>query len=98
MWRGHIPWWLAIIAMAMKSYPLIYVMIVAIVSIISAWIIGNHMRRRVKKDLGRAADEGDLTSIETWMKVDEVEEKKNPGRAWAPESSPSDYESTKRDL
>jgi len=65
---------------------------------ISSWVVGKRMRRRIKNDLGKTADEGDLTSLETWMKVDEVEEKKNPGRAWVPESSPSDYESTKRDL
>jgi hypothetical protein len=65
---------------------------------LSSWIVTNRMRRRIKDDLGRTSLAEDPTSIETWMKVDEVEQKKNPGRAWAPESSPSDYESTKRDL
>lgn len=64
----------------------------------SSWIVASRMRRRIKDDLGIAANEGDLSSIETWMKVDEAEQKKNPGRDWAPESSPSDYESSKRDL
>jgi hypothetical protein len=34
------------------------------------------MRRKIRKDLGRKATEADLSSIETWMKVDEVEERK----------------------
>lgn len=54
---------------------------------VSSWVFATRMRRRIKDDLGKAADAGDLTSVETWMKVDEVEEKKHPGQAWAPESS-----------
>ena len=65
---------------------------------LSSRIVANRLQQRIKGDLGKAADEGDLTSVETWMKVDEMEQKKNPGRAWAPESSPSDSESTERDL
>ena len=46
------------------------------------------MRRRIKKDLGEVAYEGDLTSIRTWMRVDEVEEKSGafPNRDWVPKS------------
>ena len=40
---------------------------------ITAWIIGIEMRRKIRKDLGRKATDLDLTSIDTWMKVDEVE-------------------------
>jgi len=65
---------------------------------LASWIVANRMRQRIKDDLGKTSVAEDPTSIETWMKVDEVEQKKNPGCAWAPESSPSDYESTKRDL
>jgi hypothetical protein len=45
-------------------------------SVISAWVVGLQMRRKIRKDLGRKATEADLSSIETWMKVDEVEERK----------------------
>jgi hypothetical protein len=38
---------------------------IALLTALSAWIIGNHMGRRIKKDLGRPADEGGLTSLET---------------------------------
>jgi len=43
------------------------------------------MRRRIRRALGRKATKSDLTSIDTWMKVEEEEEKKdsdnplNPG-------------------
>src|SRR5580704_13394754 len=50
---------------------------------VSSWIVANRMRQRIKKDTGKTVIEGDLTSIETWMKVDEVEQKKNPDHEWA---------------
>jgi len=42
---------------------------------VSAWIIGIRMRRKIKRDLGREATDADLTSIDTWIKVEEVEER-----------------------
>ena len=71
---------------ALNTLYLFYLIGLAAVTAISAWIIGVQMRRRIKKDLGRAVDDSDLVSLETWMKVGEVEEKKNPGRDWAPNS------------
>ena len=41
---------------------------------VSSWIIGVRMRRKIKRDLGREATDADLTSINTWMKVEEVEQ------------------------
>ena len=49
---------------------------IAIITIVSAWITGIRMKRKIRKDLGRKATEEDLTSIDTWMKVDEVEQRK----------------------
>lgn len=46
-----------------------------IYSSVSAWIIGVRMRRKIKRDLGREATDADLTSINTWMKVEEAEER-----------------------
>jgi hypothetical protein len=43
-----------------------------------AWIEGIRMRLKIKRDLGRKPIDGDLTSISTWMKVDEVEQRKKP--------------------
>jgi hypothetical protein len=39
---------------------------------VSAWIAGIQMRRKIKRDLGRKTTDADLTSIDTWMKVDEL--------------------------
>jgi hypothetical protein len=50
------------------------------------------MRRRLKIDLGKTVDDSNLLSIQTWMKVDEIEKKQNPGREWAPVSTVIDHE------
>jgi hypothetical protein len=48
--------------------------LIIIFTLLSSWIIGIQMRRKIRRDLGRKATELDLTSVDTWMKVDEVEE------------------------
>jgi hypothetical protein len=47
-----------------------------IVQTVWAWIVGIGMRLKIKRDLGRKATEADLTSIDTWIKVDEAEQQK----------------------
>jgi len=47
-----------------------------IINTVWAWIDRIRMCLKIKKDLGRKAAQGDLTSIDTWMKVDEVEQRK----------------------
>lgn len=47
-----------------------------IINTVRAWIAGLRMRLRIQKDLGRKATQADLTSIATWMKVDEAEQRK----------------------
>jgi len=49
------------------------------------------MLRRLKKDLGGAAFDRNLTDIGSWMKVDEAEKKvgMGPGREWVPKSKGS---------
>jgi hypothetical protein len=81
------PWWFVLLVPS-KLWALIYFIGLATVSAVSAWILRVRMQRRIKNDLGRKAGEDDLTSIETWMKVDEVEEKsgKDPNRTWVPKS------------
>ncbi len=49
--------------------------LIIVFNVIAAWIIGIQMRRKIRRDLGRKATDADLTSIDTWMKVDEVEER-----------------------
>ena len=55
-------------------------LIIAVVSLViatvSAWIVGIRMRRRLRRDLGRKATDADLTSIDTWLEADEVEQRK----------------------
>lgn len=72
--------------------------IVTIAIAISSWIFAIKMRQRIKVDLGRAADSADLASLETWIKVDEVEQEKHPGQHWAPDSEDPLDEDSKRDL
>ena len=52
-------------------------MVIVFTSIMS-WVIGIEMRRKIRRDLGSKAAEVDLTSIDTWMKVDEVEQRNRP--------------------
>jgi hypothetical protein len=65
---------------------------VVVIALVTAWVAKRRMRRRVKMDLGETADDNNLLSIQTWMKVDEIEKNRNPGRDWAPMSTGIDYE------
>jgi len=42
---------------------------------ISTWMIGRRMRGGIKKTLGRKATDEAFADIDTWIKVDEAEEK-----------------------
>jgi hypothetical protein len=56
------------------------VQLVAIVIVlISGWVFGIRMRWRIRRALGRKVEDIDLTSIRTWMAVEEAEERKNEG-------------------
>jgi hypothetical protein len=52
---------------------------------VSAWIIGIQMRRKIRRDLGRKATDADLTSINTWMKVDEIEQRSKRDKPPSPD-------------
>jgi hypothetical protein len=67
------------------GYRLLIALIIAGVTAVSTWIIGIQMKRKIKKDLGRKATESDLTSIDTWMKVEEEEEKNDRDKPLKPE-------------
>jgi hypothetical protein len=41
------------------------------------WVTGVKMRRKISADLGRKATDNDLTSLDTWMEVEEAEKRKN---------------------
>ena len=42
---------------------------------LSTWLDSIRLRRRIERDLGRKATEGDLTSINTWMEALEAEKR-----------------------
>jgi hypothetical protein len=51
------------------------------VTIVSTWILGVRMRRRMKRALGRSIkNEEELTSLTAWMQVEEEEERKQGGK------------------
>ena len=47
----------------------------AIWTTISGWIVTLRTRRRMKKSLGRKATDLELASLNTWMRVDEAEQR-----------------------
>jgi len=50
--------------------------IVAVIALtVSGWIVTNTVRRRMKKSLGRRATDLELTSLKTWMAVEETEQR-----------------------
>jgi hypothetical protein len=52
----------------------VYLAVLAAMSL-STWLDSIRLRRRIERDLGRKATEGDLTSINTWMEALEAEKR-----------------------
>ena len=55
---------------------LLYLIIFMLVSTISAWITVHRMKRKIRETLGRPANDADLTSLNTWIQVEEKEGRK----------------------
>lgn len=55
----------------MRSGWLLLVLIIA--TTVAAWITTSVARRRMRRALGRNVRDAEITSIATWMKVDEAE-------------------------
>lgn len=49
------------------------------VTTVSAWITAYRMRRRIRRALGREVTGGELTSLNTWIQVEEAERRKPLG-------------------
>jgi hypothetical protein len=49
------------------------------VTTVSAWITAYRMRRRIRRALGREVTAGELTSLNTWIQVEEAERRKPLG-------------------
>jgi len=47
---------------------------------ISGWIVTLRARRRMKKSLGRKATDLELASLNTWMRVEETEQREEESR------------------
>ena len=53
--------------------------VILIIAAVSGWITAFKMRRRAKKALGREIRDSELTSLNTWMDVEEAEKRKPLG-------------------
>ena len=60
---------------SIRSIQLLAMLGFLIFTAITSAIIGYHMRREIKKSLGRKATDKDLSDVETWMEVRDAEEK-----------------------
>ena len=49
---------------------------ILIITSISAWIVAYRMRRKIGKTLGGNASKANITSLNTWIAVDEAEQRK----------------------
>lgn len=47
---------------------------------VSGWIVSLRVRRRMKKSLGREANDLELASLKTWMRVEEAEQQDEESR------------------
>ena len=52
--------------------------VVIVFTAVSTWIMGVRMRRRARRALGRSITENELTSINTWMEVQDAEQREDP--------------------
>ncbi|HET8888234.1 MAG TPA: hypothetical protein VFQ41_04970 [Candidatus Angelobacter sp.] len=58
---------------------------VAVIALtVSGWIVTKQVRRRMKKSLGREASDLELASLNTWMKVEETEQREKESSAIHP--------------
>ena len=60
---------------SIRSIQLLAMLGFLIFTAITSAIIGYHMRREIKKSLGRKATDEDLSDVETWMEVRDAEGK-----------------------
>jgi len=56
-------------------------LVIILITAISAWVLGLRMRHRIKRALGINVDnEMELTSLNTWMEVEDAEEREKGGK------------------
>ncbi len=62
-----------------QNFKVLYFIVFMIGSSISAWITAIKMKRKIRRTLGRSASDAELTSLNTWMQVEEKERRKPLG-------------------
>ena len=68
---------------AIGSIKALVALVVIAVTAITSWILGMRMRRRIKRTLGiTPTNEMELTSLKTWMNVEDAEEKNRGGKLY----------------
>lgn len=66
---------------AVEFIKVLIALVVIAATTIASWILGGRMRRRIKKTLGReVTNEMELTSLKTWMDVENVEHRNRGGK------------------
>jgi len=55
----------------------LFLIALIVVTSVAAWVTALRMRRRIKRALGSKATQVELSSIATWMKVEQAEERDN---------------------
>jgi hypothetical protein len=60
--------------------PFVFLFIFTVVTTIAAVITAFRMRRRIGRAIGRKVTETELTSLNTWMNVDEAEQATETGK------------------
>jgi hypothetical protein len=53
---------------------------IMLVTTVSAWINAVRMQRRIRRALGKRVTDAQLTSLATWMSVDEAEQRNRGGK------------------
>jgi len=66
------------------SIRLLVLVTTLIVTTVSSWVMAFRMRRRIRKSLGRKTSDLELTSINTWMEVDEAEQRNRERKSIEP--------------
>jgi len=65
----------------MSSLAVLAILSAGLGTAISAWILGVRMRYRIRRALGTSVqNEVELTSLNTWMKVEDTEERQRGGK------------------
>jgi hypothetical protein len=73
----------AMFQMGMAALSNLATLVAAIVTGVAGWILAVRMRRRIKRTLGiNPESEAELTSLNTWINVEDTEERNRGSQAF----------------